>query len=91
MSATAKRYIERHAPDINLKGCEHCEGTGKVPRQYDTGRDMARYRERSGVGLRQLARLLELSPSYLCHLERGERAWSMALVRRYLDAVERAR
>lgn len=87
MSATAKRYIERHAPDINLKGCEHCEGTGKVPRQYDTGRDMARRRDAAGIGLRQLARTLKLSATYVGDLEKGRREWTMALVRKYLNGL----
>ena len=48
----ANGYVKVHARDINLKPCEYCEGTGMVPRTYETGRDMMRRREAAGIGLR---------------------------------------
>ena len=83
----ANGYGKVHARDINLKPCEHCEGTGMVPRTYETGRDMMRRREAAGISLRALARTLKFSAAYVCDLEKGRRQWSMRLVRKYLNAL----
>lgn len=83
----ANGYVKVAARDINLRPCEHCEGTGMVPRRYDTGRDMARQRDAAGIGLRQLARTIKLSATYVGDLEKGRREWTMALVRKYLNGL----
>ena len=55
------------------------EATGQTARDLRVG---------NGIGLRQLARRIGFSSSYVCDLEHGRRAWSDDLVKRYSDAIE---
>jgi transcriptional regulator with XRE-family HTH domain len=38
-----------------------------------------KYRNKKGMGLREFAKYLEISPSYLCKIESGERGLSIPL------------
>lgn len=53
------------------------------------GHDLRAIREHAGMSMREVARALGFSPSYLCDLEIGRRAWNAVLVRDYLDAVHK--
>lgn len=41
-----------------------------------TGRVAKTIRTKAGVGLREVARLLDCSPSWICDLESGTRCWT---------------
>ena len=53
-----------------------------------TGRTAQERRWSMGVGLRELARRMGLSASYVCDLEHGRRAWNEDRIRRYVDGLE---
>lgn len=63
--------------------CPRCAGTGEVPNDRAMGAAMRTKRERARVGLREMARRVRLSPSYLCHLEHGENRWSPEMIELY--------
>lgn len=69
------------------KKCSACEGTGRVPNPVATGLSMRQRRERAGVGLRELARKLDVSAAYLSDLELGRRGWRNAKLRKAYEAL----
>jgi predicted transcriptional regulator len=69
--------------------CEACDGRG-----HTVTADPAALRARrklAGLGLRQLARSLELSPSYISDIERGKRNATQAIVEVYAAMVPKRR
>ncbi len=58
----------------------------KVVDNRATGRQVRKFRERSGASLRLVARTMDISPPYLSDLELGKKNWTQVL----LDGVESA-
>lgn len=50
---------------------------------------MRAMRKASNKSLRQVARVIGLSPAYVSDLELGRRGWADSLVERYKKAVQR--
>jgi len=71
------------------KACRCCEGSGSEADNLAIGREMAAMRQAAGIGLRELARSLCVSHSFLSQLENGQRRWMVALRRRYAIACGR--
>ena len=58
------------------KPCHCCAGSGTETDNAKTGRAMSGLRLRAGIGLREMARALRISHSFLCQLEQGNRTWT---------------
>lgn len=61
--------------------CSHCNGTGKEPDQFATGKRIRALRIAKEVQANELAKKLEISPAYYSDLELGRRAWSADRIR----------
>lgn len=84
-SVTAKQHIRERDGFARTGGpCSHCDGTGRVFNDALIGQHMRHRRQTAGVSVRQAARRLNFTPSYLCDLESGRRRWSQRLVDAYL-------
>lgn len=59
--------------------CPRCGGTGYVTDPKVEGAEMRAKRTKRGIGLREAARRVGVSPAYLCDLEHGRRRWSQKL------------
>lgn len=72
-----------------LAFCPHCQGTGRAGAFDDAtiGLSVSAIRRRHDLTAKDVATVLGCSPQYLSDLERGRRAWSLDLVRRYKQAV----
>jgi transcriptional regulator with XRE-family HTH domain len=57
------------------------------PPRILVGRTFKMMRSAHGVGLRELAALVDISPSHLSRIESGERAPSAELYQRIVDAI----
>lgn len=68
--------------------CTRCHGSGLEPVAVEIGARARLARGEQGLGLRELARLLGCSVSYLSDLERGLRAWSGPVAQAYLRLLE---
>jgi len=73
------------------KICRHCNGTGREQDNKFVGREARKGREAAGIGLRVMASLIGVSPSFLSQLERGERNWTPEVVRLFARAINEAR
>lgn len=58
--------------------CKHCSGSGLD--NALCGAEVRRWREGAELSLRQLAKRLRFTPSYLSDLEHGRRNWSLAML-----------
>lgn len=67
--------------------CKHCEGSGLKLDNVKVGVQMASLRKKAGIGMRALADVMNISHSYACLLEQGERNWRPSLMDRYVEAV----
>jgi hypothetical protein len=68
--------------------CPRCNGSGKEPDFKLLGGLLKVWREKKQIGLREMARRMDMDPGYLCRLEygnseRGER-WTPELRKEYL-------
>jgi predicted transcriptional regulator len=70
------------------KMCPKCGGTGKVIDDKALGRELNKKRMAKGVKLREVAREMKFSASYICDLEKGRRQWSADLEKKYRLALE---
>lgn len=68
--------------------CSVCRGTGKIPDSKKMGPILKAERIKADVAQNQVAKLLNVKPSFLCDLEKGFRTWTGDLVVRFRDAVE---
>lgn len=69
--------------------CPRCDGTGRV---LDIGVHavlLQQARRDAGVSLREMARGLGISPSYLCDIEHGRRIASTQRIRAWIWLRER--
>lgn len=55
--------------------CKRCRGSGKEPDWGALGDVVRRQRKAKGLGLREVARAVRVSASFLCDLELGRRSW----------------
>ena len=58
------------------KPCHCCEGSGEEADQTLIGFQWSMRRLDAGIGLRALARAMDISHTYLSHLEGGTRRWT---------------
>lgn len=54
----------------------------------ELGRKIREAREAADIGLRELARLADVSPSYLCELEAGENEPTVSKIQRIAQALK---
>ncbi len=71
-----------------LVKCEYCMGSGETQDAKEVGADMKRHRLSRGVTLRDFAKALGISHTYLCQLENGTRRWRLAMVELYASKLE---
>lgn len=71
------------------KPCCRCCGSGNEPDNKFVGRNLRINREHEGISLRKMATLLEVSPSFLSQLERGDRMWKPELMLKCLKILKR--
>ena len=69
--------------------CSCCQGTGRTAAATDEliGLSVRAIRRRYGLTAKDVALIMGLSFQYIGDLERGKRAWSLDLVKRYKKAV----
>lgn len=67
--------------------CPRCRGRGRLPNSAIVGAYMRSARRDAALSLREVARRLGYSPSYLSLLERGLRPWRNDLLMRYRAAI----
>lgn len=70
------------------RGCAHCDGTGHPIDQRALGRALRKMREQNGLSLREVARRLEVGPTYVSEVENAVGYAPRAdFVRRYVKAL----
>jgi len=62
--------------------CPRCNGSGRLP----SHRKLRQARIRAGLGIRELARKLGLSPSYVCLIDNGQQIPPARTAGRWLEA-----
>ena len=67
--------------------CHCCAGSGVAPDDRSIGRAARALRSRSGIGLRDMAKRLGVSHTYLSLLEAGLRHWTLRLRAAYSAAL----
>ena len=67
--------------------CPRCDGSGVVADDRVVGASLRAKREAAGRSLRDQARSMALSVSYLSDLELGRRTWRGELIERYTAAL----
>jgi hypothetical protein len=70
---------ENKSTSYQTSKCDQCEGTGRVKSNFYA----RQRRERMGLSLRTVARLMNISAAYLSDLELGRRPWSEKLIKRF--------
>lgn len=73
---------------LPTRPCRYCYGSGVEQDPRAVGEEMRRLRQQAGISQRQMASVLQFTPSYLCDLELGRRPWSLdkfKAYRTYLD------
>lgn len=68
--------------------CSHCGGTGKVRDPFLFGEHMRIIREKSGKSLRDTATAMGITPPYLSDMERGHRAFTDEMVKKFSSAIK---
>ena len=68
--------------------CQRCNGTGNEPNQVAIGQTLRGLRLSSGLSLREMARRVGLSHSFLSQLETGSRRWRRSVLKRYEQAIK---
>lgn len=63
-------------------------GTVPLINHDATGAAVRLHRRNKGITMKESAKRMGISMSYLCDLEMGRRHWTEALVRRYQEAVK---
>lgn len=70
------------------RDCHVCAGTGRLYNDVEVGQMIRTRRERAGVGLRQLARVVKWSPAYLSKLEHGQQQWNAQRIALCMEMIE---
>ena len=60
--------------------CERCDGCGEV--EVANGKAVRRARKEAGMSLRYAARVIGISPTFLCDVEHGRRTMSLQTLKR---------
>jgi hypothetical protein len=77
-----------HKP-IDTIVCPRCKGCGWIP-DHTTYAPVARYeRKRIGAVLKQVAKEMNISLSYMSELEQGRRTWDETLINSHRRAISR--
>lgn len=63
--------------------CKRCGGTGREPNAASLGKQLRRARLQAGIGLREVARWIGCSPTYIVTLEKGMHAFMGPKAKRY--------
>lgn len=71
--------------DMKTRNCACCQGTGKEVDQRELGKEMMNLRNKKGISLRDMGRMVNLSAPYLSDLERGNRNWNTGLIIKYKE------
>jgi len=71
--------------DMKTRNCACCRGTGKEVDQRELGKEMMNLRNKKGISLRDMGRIVNLSAPYLSDLERGNRTWNTGLIIKYKE------
>ena len=79
---TKERAVEQALEPTET--CPRCGGVGLVHDDRQVGRALRKLRVAASISLRDMARHLDLSPSYISDLELGRRTWREKLVTEYL-------
>lgn len=66
--------------------CKRCFGKGQEPDHSVIGQEMRDFRVNRNVSARRLAKLMGLSPGYICRLEHGRNKWSEKLITKYKES-----
>lgn len=74
---------------MTTAACHICGGTGLD--QLWAAKTAKRWRDAHDVGVREIARRLRLSPSYVCDLEQNFRTWNHELLGRWIEACSRGK
>ena len=67
--------------------CRHCGGTGYPIDEVPAGEALRAAREAAGLGLREIAGSIGVSPTHVSDVETGRRNPSSAFLGRYLAAL----
>jgi len=67
--------------------CQYCLGTGERQAASVIGLEFKKMRMDANIGLRDMAKLMRISHSYLCQLEGGTREWRLSMVQRYESII----
>jgi len=78
-----------HTLTATTKCCKRCDGTGIEPDWAAIGRTMRRGRKAAHKSLREVAKRMHVSPSYVSALENGLKPWRIKIQQRYLTAIAR--
>lgn len=65
------------------KPCRHCNGSGEEVDQAAIGAQMRARRKAAGISLREIARRLGITASYLADMEKGARNWTAERMEAY--------
>ena len=68
--------------------CRVCDTPAKQMDHARIGAALRELREEKKISLREMARRLRFSTSYICDLELGHRAWSAELVKSFTEALK---
>ena len=71
------------------KPCHCCAGSGEETDDVKTGRALSGIRLRAGITLREHARRMGISHTYLWQLENGKRSWTTELKKNYSDNINK--
>lgn len=80
--------LQAHMPTDFMRRCSHCGGSGKEFDPVAVGAHMRALRVKAQKSLRAVAKAMKLSPPYISDLERGNRAFTSAMVIRFKEALK---
>jgi predicted transcriptional regulator len=67
--------------------CRWCHGAGTEIDRKATGTDLRRRRLQRNLTLTKVASRMRISKPYLSDLETGQRAWRIALIKRFIKSL----
>lgn len=74
--------------EFPTRPCSKCHGTGIEMDPVQTGLQLRERRKAAGKSLRSVAKAMGFKAPYLSDLERGNRSFSVALIEKYLEALQ---
>ena len=87
-----KRLADRFEdPDVmSTKPCPRCGGSGIIRNDGFVGKQLRARREAVGISLRELARRVKWSATYVSELELGRKVWTDRKIQRYVTGLKKA-